>query len=79
MPMLLSYMWMCLGLSGKQADIITTSLTTHLRNYDVSSVSLSNVVIMSAMTRAAIKRCLEFDISLVFELVESKVRPIHLT
>ena len=79
MPMLLSCIWMCLCLSGKQADIVTTSQATYLENNGVWSVSLSNVVVMSAMTRAAIKRCLEFDFGLVFELVESKVRPIRLT
>ena len=40
------------------------------------SVSLSNVVIISAMTKQAVKRCIELEPGLVFELVENSVRYI---
>ena len=72
MSMLL-ILWMCLCLSVKRADITQTSQSINYGNNGWSA-SLSNVVIMSAMTRAAIKRCLEFEPGLVFQSVETKVK-----
>ena len=63
--------WMCWCLSDIQAVETTVSQTTE---YNGWSVILSDVVVMSAMTRAAVKRCLEFEPGLVFQFVESKVK-----
>ena len=63
---------MCWCSSYTQADETTTLKTTNSGNYGWS-VSLSNVVFMSASTSAAVKRCLEFEPGLVFQLVETKV------
>ena len=62
---------MCLCLSDKQAD----GQITYSANNGWSA-TLSDVVIMSAVTRAAVKRCLEFEPGLVFQFVESKVKLI---
>ena len=75
---LLLILWMCLCLSGKQADLVTTSQSPSVLANNVVSASLSDVVVMSALTSAAVKRCLELEPRLVFQLIETKVRHLNL-
>ena len=73
---MLLILWVYLFFSDIQADLASVGQTIDPGGKKGLSVSLSNLVVMSAMTSAAVKRCLELDPGLVFQLVESTVNAL---
>ena len=64
-------------LNTTSTDATTTQQTTNSIN-NGWSVSLSNLVIMSANTTTLIKRSVAFEMGEIFQLVKNKVKKLYI-